>query len=159
MTWNVKTWLLLSLTLLSTPCVQAAAATPSSGQLSPQEAAALADTLAWLALVDSGHYEAAWQQAAPQLRAGLKQQDWQQSLRQVRERLGRLQSRELAGAFATGQLPGAPKGDYLVLQFECRYAGRSAPVMEIVNPVLSQGDNGEAHWRVVGYYLKAPAKD
>lgn len=51
------------------------------------------------------------------------------------------------GGFATS-LPGAPDGDYVVLQFATKFENNTKAI-ETVTPMLNEG-----HWRVSGYYVR-----
>jgi hypothetical protein len=67
----------------------------------------------------------------------------------VRTPLGRCLSRTLRSHKLVDSLPGAPKGPYVVLQFESDFERREHAV-ETVTPVL--GPDGR--WRVAGYFIK-----
>jgi hypothetical protein len=46
-------------------------------------------------------------------------------------------------------LPGAPDGEYVVIQFEASFEKKKAAV-ETVTPMVDE----DGEWRVSGYYLK-----
>ena len=46
-------------------------------------------------------------------------------------------------------LPGAPDGEYVVIQFEASFGNKRASV-ETVTPMLDK----DGQWRVSGYYIK-----
>jgi len=46
---------------------------------------------------------------------------------EIRERAGKLVSRKLSSAEYTKELPGAPEGEYVVLQFDCAFEKRRPP--------------------------------
>jgi hypothetical protein len=103
----------------------------------------------WLDLVDGGRYATSWEKAAPAFRCAVPQRQWDQAVHSVRTPLGRCLSRTLRSHKLVDSLPGAPKGPYVVLQFESDFERREHAV-ETVTPVL--GPDGR--WRVAGYFIK-----
>lgn len=69
---------------------------------------------------------------------------WATTIQSVRQPLGRVSSRALQSAVQMKTLPGAPPGDYQVLQFQTRFATKPN-ALEII--VLAR-ENGS--WRVSG---------
>ena len=102
----------------------------------------------WLALVDRGQYERSWQEAATLFRQQITSYAWAQAIIGVRRPLGAMRSRILMSATYATSLPGAPDGEYVVLQYQTRFDNKQHAV-ETVTPML---DNG--HWRVSGYYVR-----
>ena len=107
------------------------------------------DAEQWLSLVDAGNYAASWDLAGTYFKNSVPATAWEQSVRPVREPLGPLESRTLREAARHTTLPGAPDGDYVVLQFDTSFA-RKAEAVETVT-VVNQGDG---IWRVVGYFVR-----
>ena len=103
----------------------------------------------WLSLIDAGEYTESWKTAAEYFQAAVPQEPWKGSLDAVRKPLGNLVSRKLKSAKYTNSLPGAPDGEYVVLQFETSFANKKDAI-ETVTPML--GKDGQ--WRVSGYYIK-----
>lgn len=103
----------------------------------------------WLALTDAGTYGASWDKAAPAFQKAVNKPGWEQALRNVRMPLGKVKARRLTSAQFTHSLPGAPDGDYFVLQFATQFENKAAAV-ETVTPV--KGPDGT--WRVSGYFIK-----
>jgi len=66
----------------------------------------------------------------------------------VRKPLGNVESRVLLSAVEKKSLPGAPDGEYVVIQFKTAFSNKRDSV-ETVTPMKS----GEA-WRVSGYSIK-----
>lgn len=113
------------------------------------EAAAQKAAQQWLTLVDAGQYAQAWSTAAGYLQAAVAQQPFESSLGAVRKPLGELVSRKLKSAKYTTSLPGAPDGEYVVLQFETSFAHKKTAI-ETVTPMLEK----DGQWKVSGYYIK-----
>lgn len=102
----------------------------------------------WLALVDNGKYERSWNEAASLFRNLVSTSDWMKAVSVARVPLGKVVSRELVSATYSTTLPGAPDGEYVVLQFQTRFENK-AKAIETVTPMLDQN-----RWRVSGYYVR-----
>jgi len=138
---------ILVLTLLaSSLAARARAADPAA---SPAEKAAEASARAWLALVDDGKYGESWDAAATMFRSAVTKAGWESALDGVRKPLGKVLSRKLRGAKSMTDLPGAPPGEYVVIQYDTSFANR-ASATETVTPMKEK----DGSWRVSGYYIK-----
>ena len=103
----------------------------------------------WLALVDVGNYAESWKTAAGYFQTAVSQDQWEHSIVAVRKPLGDLVSRKFKSAKYTKSLPGAPDGEYVVLQFDTSFANKKEAV-ETVTPLLDK----DGKWKVSGYYIK-----
>jgi len=103
---------------------------------------------AWLQLVDQQQYRDSWEQAATLFRKQVDASTWTQQMTAVRQPMGDVGSRILLGATYTTSLPGAPDGEYVVIQFKTVFTHKKDSI-ETLTPML---DNG--HWRVAGYYVR-----
>jgi len=117
----------------------------SHDQTTPAKSAAEA----WLKMVDSGNYAQSWDAAANVMKTTVAKEQWQQILNANRAPLGSLISRKLISTEYKQELPGAPAGQYFVLQYQSDFAHKSS-VIETAAPMLDQDGN----WRVSLYYLK-----
>ena len=120
----------------------------SAEDVSAQKPAVIAAE-AWLKLVDDGQYAGSWEQAAEYFRAIMKQQAWEDSIRPLRESLGKVLTRTLTVQQYTTAMPGAPDGEYLIIQFETSFENKKFAV-ETVTPMV----DADGVWRVSGYYIK-----
>lgn len=118
-------------------------------QTQGQHEAARAAAEAWAALVDQGQYEASWKAASSSFRAAVPQQKWADAAQSAREPLGALKTRTVKSSTAAKTLPGAPDGEYVVLQFATTFDKKSAAVETITTVHEPDGQ-----WRVVGYFVK-----
>ncbi|MDH3739117.1 MAG: DUF4019 domain-containing protein [Alphaproteobacteria bacterium] len=125
-------------------CLLSAAGSASDAQ----EKAALQSARAWLAVVDSGDYVQSWKSSASYFRTAVTQAQWNQSLEGIRRPLGNVLTRELKAATYATELPGAPDGEYVVIQFNTTFENKRIAV-ETVTPMLE--DDGS--WRVAGYFI------
>ncbi len=114
-----------------------------------KEQAAIVAAQQWLELVDANHYGRSWQQAATHFQTGVSKTKWRDAMMAVRKPLGRLQSRQLLSADYQTSLPGAPDGEYVVIQFQTSFANKQKAV-ETVTPKLET----DGSWRVSGYYIR-----
>ena len=104
---------------------------------------------AWLALVDHGDYAKSWEQAAEIFRVRVGKEAWVSTIQGVRGPLGGVKSRTLKSAEYTRSLPGAPDGQYVVIQYDTVFDNKASSV-ETITPALDK-DN---RWRVSGYYIQ-----
>jgi hypothetical protein len=103
----------------------------------------------WLALVDAGNFASSWDTAAAYFKTAVTKEKWQDSLNAVRTPLGAVISRAFKSAKPAKTLPGAPDGDYVVVQFDTSFANKKTAVETIV-PMLEK----DGTWRVSGYFIK-----
>lgn len=114
-----------------------------------KEKAAVAATEKWVALVDEGKYAESWKEAAEYFRNAVKTEQWEQSLQAVRKPLGKIISRKVKTKTYHTTLPGAPDGEYVVIQFETSFENKKSAV-ETITPMMAK----DGTWRVSGYYIK-----
>ena len=112
-------------------------------------AAAQAAAQAWLGLIDGGKYAQSWSTAAGHFRAALAQAQWESQVAAVRGSLGAVKSRRVASAKFTRSLPGAPDGEYVVIQFTTSFEHKA----EATETVTSTKD-ADGQWRVGGYFIR-----
>jgi hypothetical protein len=111
-----------------------------------QKAQSAADQ--WLKLVDSGAYDQSWQTASEMFKSKVSKEQWEKAVQTTRSPFGQVLSRRVKKATYADHLPGAPDGDYVVIQYETSFEHKKAAV-ETVTPML---DNGE--WKVSGYFIR-----
>ena len=116
---------------------------------STKELEALSAAKKWLALVDNGNYTESWEESAELFRRAVQPESWAQSMRSVRKPMGKLISRKLKAKVYKSSLPGAPDGDYVVIQFETSFENKQSAV-ETITPMKDP----DGVWRVSGYYIK-----
>ena len=100
-------------------------------------------------MVDGGEYAHSWDEAAEYFKGAITREQWGQSLQGVRKPLGKVISREVKSKTYTTSLPGAPDGEYVVIQFETSFEHKKSAV-ETVTPMIDT----DGKWRVSGYYIK-----
>ncbi len=128
--------------------VTAASSCSQNGEKDSTSEAVIAAEM-WLGVVDKGEYGVSWDQSSEVFQSAVSLADWEQSLNAVRKPLGELISRNVKSAKYATSLPGAPDGEYVVIQFTTVYANKESAV-ETVTP--KKGSDGL--WRVSGYFIK-----
>jgi len=113
------------------------------------ENAAVSASHAWLSLVDEGNYAESWNQAGGFFKDAVTKEQWLNSMKTFRVPLGKMMTRKLKSKQYTKTLPGAPDGEYVVIQYETTFESKKSSV-ETVTPMLDK--NGK--WRISGYYIK-----
>ena len=103
----------------------------------------------WLVYVDSGRYAQSWDDSAAYFREAVPRTQWETTLAQVRGPLGVAISRKVRSATYTRNLPSAPEGEYVVIQYDTRFENRPQSV-ETVTPMREK--NGA--WKVAGYHIR-----
>jgi hypothetical protein len=122
---------------------------PVHAQDSDKVAHAEAAALAWLALTDAGDFAGSWDQAAGSFEASVPKSEWVGAVAKVRPPLGKLISRKVKSAKYSRSLPGAPDGDYVVIQYDSEFEHKSAAVETVVPSMDKDGT-----WKVSGYFIK-----
>jgi hypothetical protein len=124
---------------------------PSAITMVPQKPEELGQQSAegWLALVDSGKYAESWDQASELFKNAITKEQWEKTLKSTLGPLGKLQSRKLKSATYTKTLPGAPDGEYVVIQFDSSFENKKSAV-ETLTPMRDK----DGKWRVSGYFIK-----
>jgi hypothetical protein len=114
-----------------------------------KEQAGQAAALSWLKLIDDGDYAGSWEQAAAHFREAVPKERWIAQVGVVRRPFGAVKSRHALSERFTRSLPGAPDGEYVVVQFSTSFEHK-AEATETVTPMK----DADGQWRVSGYYLK-----
>ena len=110
---------------------------------------ATAAARSWLALSDAGNYDQSWDAAAALFRGAVTKESFVQGLKGVRTPLGAVRSRKVLSATPTHQAPGAPDGDYVIIQFQTAFE-KKAHAIETITPMKES----DGKWHVSGYYIK-----
>jgi hypothetical protein len=122
---------------------------PRSGANKEVKSAAVTAAETWLAGIDAGNYSQSWKEAAVFFQAAITEDGWNAALTDVRKPLGDLVSRNLKSAQTTKSLPGAPEGEYVVMQFDTSFAAKKTAV-----ETVTFRREKDALWRAAGYYIK-----
>jgi len=121
---------------------------PTSSLAGSPEINATKAAEAWLALVDMSQYGKSWEEAAVAFKKGVTIEHWSQTMLTGRGPLGKVLSRKLLSAQYHASLPGAPDGEYVIIQFETSFENKKSST-ERVTPMKEK----DGSWRVSGYYI------
>ena len=103
----------------------------------------------WLTLVDKGEYGKSWATAAGYFKGAVAENQWEQAVTAVRGPLGKVISRKVKSRQYATTLPGAPDGEYVVIQFETSFEKKKS-ALETITPMKEK----DGTWRVSGYFIK-----
>ncbi len=103
----------------------------------------------WLAVVDQGNYAASWDTTAAFFKKSVTKEQWKAAVAAVRKPLGKMLKRELLSAKPMTDLPNAPKGNYVVIQFKTSFMNKKDAI-ETVTPMKEK----DGSWKVSGYFIK-----
>jgi len=121
----------------------------SYADTSQKEAKAVKAAESWLKIMDNGNYGEGWEKAATYLKGAISKKDFESQLTAVRKPLGKLLSRTVKSKTYATTLPGAPDGEYVVIQFSTSFEKKKEAI-ETVTPMLEK----DGTWKVSGYYIK-----
>ncbi|HEV2211978.1 MAG TPA: DUF4019 domain-containing protein [Gammaproteobacteria bacterium] len=138
----MKARVLLSTLLLSLAAMGVRAAD------APDKDVAVKAAAAWLQSIDAGNYADSWSAAAPPFQQAVTASQWAAQLRLVRLPLGQLLSRSLAAAKYYTELPGAPDGQYWVIQEQASFENKKSAVETVT--MMHVGNT----WMPAGYYIR-----
>ncbi|UCG79403.1 MAG: DUF4019 domain-containing protein [Nitrospirota bacterium] len=117
--------------------------------MSFDEKVAATEAKSWLGLVDDGRYLESWEQSSKLFKNAIGKEQWGRQLSAARNPLGKVINRELSSTYFTTSLPGAPDGEYVVIEFSTIFENKRSAV-ETVTPMKEK----DGRWRVSGYYIR-----
>jgi hypothetical protein len=112
-----------------------------------KEATAAAEQ--WLKLVDEGKFNSSWLQASTYFRNDTTKADWKRRVSVWRSALGSVVSRKLRTVQYLTTMPGAPDGQYVMIQFDTTFTHKKS-AEEIVVPMM----DADGKWRVSEYSIR-----
>ncbi|MFQ5732913.1 MAG: protein kinase [Planctomycetaceae bacterium] len=102
---------------------------------------------AWLKLMDDGKYGDAWEQSAGPNKKGISKADMAKLYTQMAAKLGKVTSRKLFSRDYVTELPGFPKGRYVLIKYLTDFDKQK----DLVQSVLLIPENGS--WKVQAHVL------
>jgi len=118
----------------------------ASSSASDQAGAASAET--WAQLLDGQHWADSWKTSGSIFRSKLTEADWTAKIQPLRRQLGPVSSRSLKSVSSATSLPGAPDGEYKIIQFATVFANKPDAVETVVLTHESSA------WKVDGYFIR-----
>jgi hypothetical protein len=128
-----------------------AAPTPPATSVDEMRAEAGAEAAAatWLQLRDTGKYAETWQTASDLFHQAITQDGWVTLLKGGVPVFGDVVSRKLKAAAFTRILPGAPDGQYVVVQYQTVFTNMKDATEQMALALEANGT-----WKVCGYHIK-----
>jgi hypothetical protein len=102
-----------------------------------------------LATPDDGKYEDSWKATSSYFRNAVTKEQWINSMNAYRKPLGKIITRKVESEHYTTSLPGAPDGEYVVIQCKTSFTNKRSAT-ETITPMKDK----DGKWRVSGYYIK-----
>ena len=120
--------------MLMTLAAMAFAAAPVAAQTDATAAEAEARAIAgpWLESLDQGEYVQSWQVAAPAFQEGVPVEAWAERMRLTREQIGPLVGRTFAEARYSAEVPNAPPGEYVFVEYLSKFQNAPPTVESVV---------------------------
>lgn len=138
---------LLMLCFIMYSVVSISAQEKQSGPNAPENAITAAEE--WLTLIDREKYAESYQQAGEFFKAQVKEQQWVDMVKQVREKVGGKTGRTLKRSTLRTEIEKLPEGNYAIIQFDADFKNQQG-VTETVT--MSEDDDGD--WHAIGYFMQ-----
>ena len=125
---------------------------PAAAQETDTTAAIAAATTAaeaWLELLGDGGPKASWDSASSGLRRAITKEKWESALLSARGPFEPFGERHLLKSQYATELPNAPPGEYVILQYQTVVGGNRRVIETVVPSVDADGQ-----WRVGGYFIR-----
>lgn len=103
----------------------------------------------WLKLMDDGKYEESWDETGDYLKALIPKQRWTEGVAPARRVMGKLVSRTVTSTQYVTTLPGAPDGEYVLVQYETVFENKKAAI-----EAVTVSHEKDSTWRVSGYFIR-----
>ena len=121
---------------------------PALADSAAEKAASAAATI-WLGQIDSANYADSWKNASAYFRGAMAEKNWIDALNGSRKPVGKLLLRKLNNAKSAKSVPGAPDGNYVVMQFDTNFSNKKGAVETVT---FMREKDGK--WKAAGYYIK-----
>ncbi|MDD5538712.1 MAG: DUF4019 domain-containing protein [Candidatus Omnitrophica bacterium] len=128
-------------------CMAAVFGTAMAAEPQKEKAASTA-AQEWLAIVDAGMYGMSWKQASAYFKNAVTEEQWVSTVKAFRNPLGKCEMRIERGSTYMTTLPGAPDGEYVIVQFDTTFENKKSSVESVTMSLEADG-----RWRVSGYFI------
>ena len=102
-----------------------------------------------VAFIDNDGSSESWNQAASFFKSVVSSEQWKTSFEAAQVPLGKVVSRKSKSQKYAEELPGAPDGEYVVIEYETSFEKKKNGTETIT---LMKDTDGE--WRAAGYFIK-----
>jgi hypothetical protein len=127
--------------------IAGAAAAPGPNDAAIEQAKTSAQS--FLALIDGREYDESWKAASKLVQAAVTQEEWTAKLSFTLGPLGSKTSRGVKSSEFRTTMPGAPDGEYVLLQYDTAFENKKAAVETVT--LMKESDG---LWRVAGYFIR-----
>ena len=103
----------------------------------------------FLLLVDTNQYAQSWDVASSFFKSQAPKETWVKQVSSLRPAFGNVTNRQILKAQHMTQLPDAPDGQYVILQYDTTFENKRKGV-ETITPMLDK----DGKWRVSGYFIQ-----
>ncbi len=126
------------------------AATPIavSASASSSDQAGTDSAKAWAELLDGRRWAESWKSSGSLFQAQLTEAGWTATIQPLRQQLGPVSARSFKSVSSAASLPGAPDGEYKIVQFATVFANKPDAVETVV--LVHEG----SAWKVDGYFIR-----
>lgn len=126
----------------------AAGSRATSERVASADRAGVNTAQAWAELLDKQQWAESWTQSGRMFQSGIDQAGWASTIRPLRQQLGAVSSRAVESVKNASSLPGAPDGEYKIVQFTTDFANKRGAIETVV-----MAREGSA-WKVNGYFIR-----
>jgi len=102
----------------------------------------------WLNLLDQSKYASCWEQASVLVRKSISKEAFIKQATRSRQPLGTFMERTVFFIQPKTNLPGAPKGKYVLIKFNSIFSNKEKTTETLI---IQQDPNNS--WRVAGYFI------
>jgi uncharacterized protein DUF4019 len=134
-----------SLRLIAALCLACAAVTALAQD--PRTVAVQTAARAWLALIDKGDAQGAWNAAGKKFQGSMPASAWAAELKKAQDKIGPATQRTVGPTRFESTFPGLPDGDYAQILFRTAFSKKQDGGEQLT---LEREADGQ--WRVVGYF-------
>ena len=103
----------------------------------------------FLLLIDTNQYGQSWDATSSFFKSQVPKETWVKQISSIRPAFGKVTDRLILKAQHMTQLPGAPDGQYVILQYDTTFANKRKAV-ETITPMIDQ----DGKWHVSGYFIQ-----
>ena len=102
----------------------------------------------WVLLLDQQRWSESWDAAGALFKSQMPKGRWASTIQPVRQPLGQMSSRTVRSAAKASSLPGAPPGDYEIVEFKTNFSQKRDAIETVV--LAREGSS----WKIIGYFIK-----
>lgn len=102
----------------------------------------------WLGILDKKQYDEAWERASILVQKSITKEEFIEQARRSREPLGSFIKRTIIMAQPRTELPGAPKGKYVLITFNSVFHNKA----KVTESIMIEQE-ADTTWKVAGYFI------